>query len=228
MKVSQQKITSSTFNYKVLLYICIKKQNNPLKKEIVMEKQQKFSTSIFSVALVGTALILLVPLIAQQFTTEVNWSVADFLVMGALIFSTTLTFLLIVKSVKSLVYKAAVIMGIGSTFLMIWANLAVGLIGSGPNLGNLLYLGVIAIGFIGTFLSRFTPVGMERTMNAMALAIILLAVIALLTNMQQYPGSSVAEIIGVNGFFAALFAISGLLFRFVAIGQTKPNDKSAG
>jgi hypothetical protein len=192
-----------------------------------MEKQQKFSTSILIVAL-GTALILSVPLIAQQFTSEVNWSVADFLVMGVLIFSTGLSYVLITRYVTDIVYKAAIVMALGSTFLMIWANLAVGLIGSGPNLGNLMYLGVIAVGFIGTSLSRFTPAGMERTMNAMALAIILLAVIALSVNMQQYPGSSVAEIIGVNGFFAALFAISGLLFRFVAIMQTKANDKSAG
>ncbi len=192
-----------------------------------MEKQQNFSTSILIVAL-GTALILSVPLIAQQFTAEVNWSVTDFLVMGVLIFSTGLSYVLITRYVTNIVYKAAIVMALGSTFLMIWANLAVGLIGSGPNLGNLMYLGVIAVGFIGTSLSRFTPAGMELTMNAMALAIILLAVIALSVNMQQYPGSSVVEIIGVNGFFAALFAISGLLFRFVAIMQTKANDKSAG
>jgi hypothetical protein len=44
--------------------------------------------------------------------------------------------------------------------------------------------------------------------------------------MHQYPGSSVVEIIGVNTFFATLFSISGLLFRFVALQQSK--EKSEG
>ncbi len=192
-----------------------------------MEKQQKFSQSILSVTLV-TSLILLVPLVAMQFTTEVNWSVADFLVMGALIFSTGLSYMLITRYVTNIVYKAAIILGLGSTFLMIWANLAVGLIGSGPNPGNLMYLGVIAAGFIGTILSRFTPEGMERTMYGMALAVVLIAIIALVANMQQYPGSSVTEIIVVNGFFATLFGISGLLFRYVALRQSQSFEKSEG
>jgi cell division protein FtsL len=195
-----------------------------LQKEVIMEKRQKFSRSILIVAL-GTALILLVPLVAQQFTAEVNWSVADFLVMGVLIFSTGLSYVLITRYVTNIVHKAAIVMALGSTFLMIWANLAVGLIGSGTNPGNLMYLGVIAVGFIGTFFSRFTPAGMERTLYAMALAIVLLAVIALSVNMQKYPGSSVAEIIGVNAFFTVLFGISGLLFRYVAHKQLQFFEK---
>jgi hypothetical protein len=198
-----------------------------LQKEVSMEKQQKFSTSILSVTL-STALVLSVPLVAQQFTDEVNWSVADFLVMGVLIFSAGLSYVLITRYVTNIVHKAAIVMALGSTFLMIWANLAVGLIGSGPNPGNLMYLGVIAVGFIGTFFSRFTPAGMERTLYAMALAVVLLAIIALATNMQQYAGSSVVEIIGVNGFFTVLFGISGLLFRYVALGKSQSIEKSAG
>jgi hypothetical protein len=198
-----------------------------LQKEVIMEKRQKFSRSILSVAL-GTALILSVPLVAQQFTDEVNWSVADFLVMGVLIFSAGLSYVLITRYVTNIVHKAAIVMALGSTFLMIWANLAVGLISSGPNPGNLMYLGVIAVGFIGTFFSRFTPAGMERTLYAMALAVVLLAIIALATNMQQYPGSSVTVIIGVNGFFTVLFGISGLLFRYVALVKSQSIEKSEG
>jgi hypothetical protein len=198
-----------------------------LQKEVSMEKQQKFSTSILSVAL-STALVLSVPLVAQQFTDEVNWSVADFLVMGVLIFSAGLSYVLITRYVTNIVHKAAIVMALSSTFLMIWANLAVGLIGSGPNPGNLMYLGVIAVGLIGTFFSRFTPAGMERTLYSMALAVVLLAIIALATSMQHYAGSSVAEIIGVNGFLASLFGISGLLFRYVALGKSQSIEKSEG
>jgi hypothetical protein len=38
----------------------------------------------------------------------------------------------------------------------------------------------------------------------------------------------VAEIIGVNGFLASLFGISGLLFRYVALGKSQSIEKSEG
>lgn len=192
-----------------------------------MEKQQKFSRSILSVALV-TVLLLLVPLVAMQFTDEVKWSVGDFIVMGVLLFSIGFLYVLATRYVTNIVYKVAIGFALGSTLLIIWANLAVGLIGSGPNSGNLMYLGVLAVGVIGIFFSRFTPGGMERAMYAVVLALMLVAVIALLANMQQYPGSSVKEIVGVNAFFAILFAISGLLFRYVAQEQSQRTEKSDG
>ena len=103
---------------------------------------------------------------------------------------------------------------------MIWANLAVGLIGSGTNPGNLMYFGVVAVGIIGIVLSRFSPGGMERAMYITALMLVLVVGIALFANMDEYPGSSVDEIVGVNGFFATLFTVSGSLFRFAARKQS--------
>jgi hypothetical protein len=183
-----------------------------------MKTQNTFSKSLGFVALV-TALILSVPLIAMQFTTEVDWSIGDFIVMGLLIFGTGFAYVLVTRLISNLVFRIAIAFALCTTFFMIWANLAVGLIGSGPHAGNLMYLGVIAVGIIGTIFSRFTAVGLERTMYAMAFALVLVAVIALMANMQNYPGSSVTEIVGVNGFFATLFAVAGLLFRYVAIEQ---------
>jgi hypothetical protein len=52
-----------------------------------MEKQQNFFLTIPGVAVV-TGLILLIPLVAMQFTNEVNWSVTDFILMGSLLFGT--------------------------------------------------------------------------------------------------------------------------------------------
>lgn len=192
-----------------------------------MEKQQKFSRSILRVAVV-VGFILLVPLVAMQFTDEVNWSVGDFIVMGALLFGIGFLYILATRYVTDSAYKIAIGFALGSTLFMIWANLAVGLIGAGPNTGNLMYLGVIAVGIIGIFFSRFTVRGMERTMYAVVVAVVLVAVIALFANMQQYPGSSVKEIVGVNAFFAILFAISGLLFRYVALEQSQRIEKSDG
>lgn len=190
-----------------------------------MEKQTKFYQTIPGVALI-TLLILLIPFVAMQFTDEVNWGVGDFIIMGTLLFITGLTYALVTRYAPNMIYRAGVLGAVGTTFLMVWANLAVGLIGAGPNLGNLMYIGVVAVVLIGTFLSRFTPKGMELTMFASALALVLLTVIALFANMNEYLASSVTEIIGVNAFFAALYTVSGLLFRYVALQQSK--EKSAG
>lgn len=188
-----------------------------------MKNQTKFSQSLLVVAL-ATVLILLVPLVAMQFTEEVNWSVADFILMGALLFGTGFSFVLVTRYVTHLVYRVAIGFALGSTLFLIWANLAVGLIGSGPNWGNLMYMGVIAVGIIGTILSRFTARGMERAMYGMALALVVLAAIALFAKMDEYPGSSTKEIIGVNGFFSMLFAVSGLLFRYVALEPSQQSE----
>lgn len=183
-----------------------------------MKKQKSLSQSVLWVASI-TLLILSVPLVAMLFTDEVNWSFPDFIIMGVLIFSTGLSYVLLTRSSSNIIYRVAFAMTIGSTFLLVWVNLAVGLIGSGPNAANLMYAGIVALIIIGTFVSRFTAKGMERVMFAVVVAFMLVASIQLLSGMNEYSGSSVIEIIGVNAFFATLFAISGLLFRYITMNN---------
>lgn len=191
-----------------------------------MEKQSTYSRSILGVALV-TLLILSIPLVAMQFTDEVNWGVGDFIIMGALLFGTGVLFVLVMRLSSNIVYKTAVGLAIGATFFMVYVNLAVGLIGGGPHAGNLMYAGVILVLIVGIYLSRFTAAGMERAMYLTAGTFAVLTAIAFLTKMYEYPGSSVMEIVGVNVFFATPFVVSGLLFRYVALEQAKKNEKAA-
>ena len=180
-----------------------------------MEKQTKLYPSLIGVGLV-TVLILLVPLVAMQFTSEVDWGPADFLIIGALIFSTGLAYVLLTRGAANTVYRIAAGLALGTTFLLIWANLAVGLIGSGPNAGNLMYMAVVFVAVIGAIRARFKAAGMEFAMYATAAALVVLAGIAISAGMQHYPGSSVSEILGVSGFFAGLFLVAGSLFRYAA------------
>lgn len=189
-----------------------------------MEKQVNLSKSIIGVAIV-TVLLLMVPLVAMQVSNEVNWSATDFIIMGALIFSMGFSFVLVLRYATNMAYRIAMAMSFGTTFFMIWANLAVGLIGSGPNVGNLLYMGVIAVVIISNLRSHFQPAGMERAMYITAITVVLIAVIELFVGLGSNPDSSVKEIIAVNGFFTALYAISGSLFRFAA--QEKSTEKSS-
>lgn len=180
-----------------------------------MKKQRSIYSSLIGLACV-TICILLIPFIAMQFTNEVNWSLADFLIMGALIFGTGISFTWLIKRSSGLIYRIAIGIAVFSTFLMIWANLAVGLIGSGPNTGNLLYMAVVLVVIVGALLAQFKASGMERAMYATVLALVVLSVIALLTGMQHYSGNSTIEIVGVSSFFAGLFLTSAVLFHYAA------------
>jgi hypothetical protein len=190
-----------------------------------MEKQTKLYRSILGVV-AATVLLLMVPLVAMQFTDDVVWSATDFIAAGALLFSTGLAFVLAIGLRNNIIYRAAMTLAIGATFFMIWANLAVGLIGSGPNLANLMYIAIVAIAIIGSVNSRFHPNGMERTMYVTVFALTLVAIIELIANMDEYSGSSVTEIIMVNAFFSALFTISGLLFRVAARSESHEGSKN--
>ena len=53
---------------------------------------------------------------------------------------------------------------------------------------------------------------MAYALFSMAISIVVIAVIALAAGMQNYYGSSVTEILGVNGPFFVLYVVSGILF----------------
>lgn len=116
-------------------------------------------------------------------------------------------------------YRFAVGLALAAAFILVWGNLAVGIIGSEDERANLMYVGVLVVGIIGTIIARFQPRGMARALIAMALAQALVAVIALIAGMQRYPGSSVFEILGLTGFFVALFLGSAWLFQYAAREQ---------
>ena len=78
----------------------------------------------------GTAAILLVPLVAMQLTREVNWTVSDFLVAGVLLMGTGLLFDLAARKVRTRKARLVTIGAIVLGFLFVWAELAVGIVGS--------------------------------------------------------------------------------------------------
>lgn len=78
--------------------------------------------------LLGTLLVLLVPLVAMQFSAEVNWTIADFLVAGVLLMGTGLLVQLIAQQSIRLAYKVAASGLAVAVLLFVWAELAVGLL----------------------------------------------------------------------------------------------------
>jgi len=80
--------------------------------------------------LVAIGLLLLLPLIAMQFTAEVHWTAADFLVAGGLLLSTGLGCEWMLRKVKNRQHRLLILMGILAVFFLVWAELAVGIFGT--------------------------------------------------------------------------------------------------
>ena len=114
-------------------------------------------------------------------------------------------------------YRFAAGIALGTAFLIVWMSIAAGLIGiEDDDPANMLYVGVLVLGFIGTLIARFKPLGMARSLFATALAQALVGAIAL-----TYPNTASALAIALlHGLFVALFVSSALLFRFAAVGNS--------
>lgn len=77
--------------------------------------------------LAGTAAILMLPLLAMQFTREVNWTASDFVVAAVLLSVTGLALELAVGKLASMRQRTLWVAAIGLAFAYFWAELAVGI-----------------------------------------------------------------------------------------------------
>jgi hypothetical protein len=80
-------------------------------------------------------MVLLVPFTAMQFTNEVNWTLFDFVVAGVLLLSVGLALELVLRKVKTTKLRMMIGLALLVAFLLVWAELAVGIFGS-PFAGN--------------------------------------------------------------------------------------------
>jgi|TARA_B110000240_G_scaffold521_1_gene538 hypothetical protein len=74
--------------------------------------------------------LLMIPLIAMQFTNQVNWSVGDFIVMAMLLYGTGVLCEFAIRRITTISYRYLTIVLILLCCLVIWAELSVGLFGS--------------------------------------------------------------------------------------------------
>lgn len=82
------------------------------------------------IILAAISVVLLIPFIAMQFTNEVDWSLYDFIIMGVLLYGTGLLCELVMRKVKSVQNRILICAALVFAFLLIWAELAVGIFGS--------------------------------------------------------------------------------------------------
>ena len=188
------------------------------------------SQSIGRTAL-GTAVLLLIPLTAKLFVADMAWTLFDFVAAGVMLFGAGLTFALIARLGDSTVYRLAVGVAVAAGLLLVWANLAVGLVGTEDNPANLLYGGVLAVALLGAVGARFRPLGMSRAMYGAALTYVVVTAIALFI---WPPTAATAEhavglpsVLVANAAFAGLWVVAGWLFRRAGTISVRPAQQVA-
>lgn len=152
--------------------------------------------------------LLLAPWVAMRFTTSVAWDGADFLVFGAMLAVACGLYELAVRRSGRRAYRAAAALAIGAGFLLVWANLAVGILGDEDNPANLLFFGVLALGGAGALRARFRARGLARTLVAMAAAQALVGVGAFAAGLGATPVLTPA--------YVAVWLAAAALFRKAA------------
>jgi len=165
---------------------------------------------------IGAAALLTVPALAMRFAPQagIDWSPADFVVMGAMLAVACGLLELAMRASGGWAYRLGALGAVGTGFLTLWANLAVGLVGDEGNRANWLFVGVLLAAASGSLLARRRAAGMARAMVATALAQILAATAALAVT-PAGPGR-LAEMIALLGILPAGWLASAWLFRRAA------------
>jgi len=97
-----------------------------------MTTQQTLQSSKLriKIILITTAFILSIPLIAMQFTKEVNWTLSDFVIAAILLLGTGLAIELVIRHVKTGLSRTILLVVILLLLFLTWAELAVGIFGT--------------------------------------------------------------------------------------------------
>jgi hypothetical protein len=126
------------------------------------------------------------------------------------------TFELAVHASGNRAYRGGAAVALATAFLLVWINLAVGIIGNENNPLNLLFFGVIAAAVVGSIVARFRADGMARAMTVAGIiqALIGIGVFVLNVGATDPPGAT--RLLMLIEFFAATWFLSAWLFRKAA------------
>ena len=126
----------------------------------------------------GTIVMLIVlPAVAMQFTSEVNWTMADFAFATVMLGGVGLAFEMAVRANGSWAYRGGAAIALGAGLLLLWANAAVGIVGNESDDINLWFDLIPLLALCGAAGARFRPGGMAVAMVSTAVAQIAVAAI---------------------------------------------------
>jgi hypothetical protein len=80
--------------------------------------------------MVTAGVLLLIPFVAMQFTSEVNWTVPDFVVAASLLFGAGFLIEFVIRKVQQSNHRVAIALGVLVFLILFWMELAVGIFGT--------------------------------------------------------------------------------------------------
>jgi len=165
----------------------------------------------------GACALLLLPLVAMQFTAEVNWTLSDFIFAGVIFGIVGGTFELAVQASGNRAYRGAVALALAGGFFTVWINLAVGIVGNEDNPINLVFFVTILIALAGSIAGRFKADAMAR---AMAVTFVFQAIVGVIVFVADLghgePPGAIRLLILILGL-ASFWLASAALFRRAAV-----------
>ena len=157
------------------------------------------------------ALIMLLPVAAMQFTSDVGWTSEDFTFAAVLLGLTGGVLEAALRTGGQLAFRIGAAMALGACFLLVWVNGAVGIIGNEDDPANLMFAGVILIAMAGSLVAGFRADRMARAMQVTAGAQVTVFLIALASGAGFIPFATL--------FFTGVWLGSAALFAKAARAQ---------
>jgi hypothetical protein len=149
------------------------------------------------------------------------WTAADFIVAAAMFAIVGGTFELAVRASGNAFYRWGAAVALATALVLVWINLAVGIIGNDDNPLNLMFFGVVAVALLGSIAARFRAAGIATAMLAAGIiqALIGAGVFALNAGASEPPGAW--GLLGLIEFFAVAWLLSAWLFHKASAGEAK-------
>lgn len=168
--------------------------------------------------------LLLLPLVAMQFTSEVQWTFSDFVFAGILIGGVGLAFEFATRIAPDRIYLLGFAVTLAVTFFLVWINAAVGIIGAEDNDANALYGFVLLAGVVVGLVGRFRARAMVIATASSAFSQGLVTAYAIVAGMGRTE-SPVLELLFLNGVFIGGWLFAAVLFDLSARQQlTEPES----
>lgn len=153
----------------------------------------------------GALLALATPWFLMRYTGQGAWTAFDFVVFGVMVGAVCAGFELAIRLSDRWTYRLAAFMTVIGGFLMVWANLAVGIIGNEENPQNLIFYAVLLTGLVGALITKFDARGLMWTLRLMAAVQLGIFLIAAVLDWALVPVFTI--------FFFSLWLIAGELFK---------------
>ena len=109
----------------LVLWVFAETSARIVKENLALIARQNITRRLSAWAII-IAVLLMIPLVAMQFTAEVDWTLLDFVTAASLLFGSALVYELATRNMITTKYRVAVGFVVMAALLYFWAELAVG------------------------------------------------------------------------------------------------------